>query len=301
MKLTNALNLPAAIVNAIANDGYSRDGADLSVSQLIAPPRKVELERRHADELVEDASDRIWALVGQAVHEILRRSETDALTETRLFIRSFDSAGRPWMVSGAFDRLACTHAVLADYKVTSVWAVKNGYKIEWEQQVNIYAFMLRMHGYWVDRLQIVAILRDWRKSEALKYPNSYPNHQVAVIDLPMWTDEQCHAFVRDRVEAHRAARETLPLCTDDERWGKPTTYAVMKDGAQKALKVCETQAEAEAFIAEKAKSPKAKMDILRVDVRPGEFLRCTGYCAAAPFCSQYQDEMKGKLRLTAYG
>ena len=301
MRLTNVLNLPAAIVNAIANDGYSRGQADLSVSQLIAPPRKVELERRHADELVEDASDRIWALIGQAVHEILRRSETDALTETRLFIRSFDSAGRAWAISGAFDRLACTHAVLADYKVTSVWAVKNGAKKEWEQQVNTYAFMLRMHGYWVEKLQIVAILRDWRKSEALKYPDSYPNHQVAVIDLPMWTDDQCVAFIYDRVEAHRAAREQLPLCTDDDRWGKPTTYAVVKDGNVKAMKVCETQAEAEAFIAEKAKAPKAKIDNLRVEVRPGEYMRCTSYCSAAPWCEQYQEEIKGKLRLTPYG
>lgn len=301
MRLTNVLGLPAAIVNAIANDSYSRGDADLSVSQLIAPPRKVELERRHAAELVEDASDRIWALVGQAVHEILRRSETDALTETRLFVRSFDSTGRAWMISGAFDRLACTHAVLADYKVTSVWAAKNGHKIEWEQQVNTYAFMLRMHGYWVERLQIVAILRDWRKSEAIKYPDSYPNHQVAVIDLPMWTDDQCAAFIHDRVEAHRAAREHLPLCTDDERWGKPTTYAVMKDGAQKALKVYDTADEAQAFIDEKAKAPKAKIDNLRVEVRPGEYMRCSAYCSAAPFCEQYQSEQRGKLRLTAYG
>lgn len=299
MKLTNVLNLPAAIVNAVANDGYSRGDADLSVSQLIAPPRKIELERRHAAALVEDASDRIWALVGQAVHEILRRAETDALTETRLFVEMNDAIGKPWRISGAFDRLACTHAVLADYKVTSVWAVKDGFKLEWAQQVNTYAFMLRQHGYWVDRLQIVAILRDWRKSEALRYPDSYPNHQVKVIDLPMWSDDECLRFIAERVDAHREAREALPLCTDAERWGRPTTYAVMRNGNQKATKVCDSLEEAEAYIA--ANPPKKTTDSMRVEARPGEFLRCSAYCAAAPWCSQYQDEQKGKLRLSAYG
>ena len=300
MRLTNVLGLPAAIVNAIANDGYSKGAADLSVSQLIAPPRKVELERRHADELVEDVSDRIWALVGQAVHEILRRSETDALVEKRLFVRHFDSDGKPWTISGAFDRLACVGAELSDYKVTSVWAVKGGAKKEWEQQVNTYAFMLRMNGFWVDKLSIHAILRDWRKSEAFKYPDSYPPHQVAVINLPVWSDEECARFIGQRIEAHRPARETLPLCTDEERWGRPTTYAVMKNGGQKAMKLCETQAEAEAFIAERAKVPKAKLEDLRVELRPGEFMRCASYCSAAPFCEQFQSEQRGKLRLKPY-
>lgn len=105
MILTNALDLPAAIVNAVANDPYDRGNADLSVSQLIAPPRKVELERLHADELTEDVSDRIWSLIGQSVHEILRRAETDALTEVRLFIEMNDANGKPWRISGQFDRL----------------------------------------------------------------------------------------------------------------------------------------------------------------------------------------------------
>jgi hypothetical protein len=300
MKLTNFLGLPASIVNAIANDDYSKGDADLSVSQLISPARKVEIERQHTEELTEDASDRIWALVGQAVHEILRRADDDALTEQRLFIDWHDTTGKLWKISGAFDRLACTHAVLGDYKVTSVWAVKDGAKVEWEQQVNTYAYMLRLHGYWIDKLQVVAILRDWRKSESLKYPDSYPSHQVKVIDLPMWTDGMCRMFLDERIEEHRASRDKLPFCTPDERWSRPTVYAVVKNDNVKATKLCETPEAAQAYIDELIKSPKNAAANWKIDIRPGAFLRCEGYCAAAPYCSQWQDEQKGKLKLTTY-
>src|SRR3954463_10849323 len=38
MKLTNRLGLPEPIVAAVANDGYSRGDADISVTSLLKPP-----------------------------------------------------------------------------------------------------------------------------------------------------------------------------------------------------------------------------------------------------------------------
>ena len=118
MQITNHADLPEAIVEAIRRDPYDPGDCDISVTRLIGPPQLRILERRHADEIEEDASDRIWALVGQIGHRILERAEAEALAETRLFAQ----AGG-WTVSGQFDRMVLLpDGTLQDYKFTSVWA-----------------------------------------------------------------------------------------------------------------------------------------------------------------------------------
>jgi len=278
MKLTNRLNLPQAIVSAISNDDYSRGECDLSVTQLITPPRKVELQRLHDDEIIEDVADRIWILVGKAVHSILEAAGSDDLKEERLFM---DALG--WRISGAFDNLALIQAgadlwKISDYKVTSAWSVvfADG-KTDWEAQINCYAHLLRLHSFPVSELEIVAICRDWRKTEALKNPD-YPQSQVAVIPIRLWSSAEAQAFIVERVRLHQQAREggELPLCTAEERWERPTKWAFLKQGAKRATKLCNTQDEAEALL-----KPG-----YRIERRDGESTRCKSYCSALPFCGQ---------------
>lgn len=99
-RITNKLGLPEAIVEAVKNDPYDPGHADISATGLISPPRKRALERTHRNDMEEDASDRIWALIGQSVHTILERAEPSAIVEKRLYGR-FGG----WLVSGQFDRL----------------------------------------------------------------------------------------------------------------------------------------------------------------------------------------------------
>ena len=80
MKLTNRLNLPDAFVAAVAGDPYS-PGIPLpntkgvySVTTLIGPPQIKRLLDQHEDELSEDVSDRVWALLGRSVHKMLEHS-----------------------------------------------------------------------------------------------------------------------------------------------------------------------------------------------------------------------------------
>lgn len=280
--------MPEAIVDAVRNDPYSRGPSDISVTQLIAPPRKVELERRHSHEIVEDASDRIWALLGQAAHSVLQRAKQDALTEERLFA---SVAG--WTVSGAFDTLALMEIApglwdLSDYKITSVWAVKDGAKIEWEQQLNCLAQLLRRHTFDVGRLRIIAILRDWSKLEAKRSPD-YPQRQVVVLDVPLWTPEKAEAYLAERVRIHRAAREAgeLPDCTPEERWARPTVWAVTKAGNKRATSLHHSEIEAQ-IEAEKLRMTAKRGSDYVVTKRPGESARCASYCAAAPFCDQWK-------------
>ena len=97
--LTNKHNIPQQIVSAIMRDPYSRGGAHISVTQLIQPPRIIQLKKRLENEIEEDASDRVWALLGQTCHKILERSDdTGAFHEERI---SLEVEG--WTVSGASD------------------------------------------------------------------------------------------------------------------------------------------------------------------------------------------------------
>ena len=174
--LTNRLGLPQAIVDAVTNDPYSRGASDISVTQLIQPPYQRQLRLQH--EPIEDASDRIWSLVGQVGHGIVERAYPQAYTEAasklstkevhdtygvvaerRLFMKV-----NGWTVSGQFDVIEKGH--LQDYKFTSVWSVIGDTKTEWINQLNLLRLLAIQEGIEIKQLGIIAILRDWIEAGA---------------------------------------------------------------------------------------------------------------------------------------
>ena len=91
MKITNKAGLPEAIVQAVRADPYDKGEARFSVTELIGPPIIRLLRQRHEDEVEEDAADRIWSLLGTAVHGVLERAASSEdgnieFIEKRLFI-----------------------------------------------------------------------------------------------------------------------------------------------------------------------------------------------------------------------
>ena len=86
-KITNIHNLPAAIVAAVQNDPYT-GGGDISTTKLIDSPQVRVLGAAHKDAISVDVSERVWALLGQAVHTILERAglrEAGMVVEERLY------------------------------------------------------------------------------------------------------------------------------------------------------------------------------------------------------------------------
>jgi len=280
--ITNKLQLPEPIVAAVRNDSYEAGECDISITSLINPPRIVELTRQYADELQEDAADRIWILIGQSIHEILRRASTTGLTEQRLYM---DIGG--WRVSGQFDRIEYfrEEGLLSDFKVTSVFNVKGGrIKQDWVEQLNCYAAICRANGYPIHHLEIVAILRDFRPGEA-RFDQDYPPHQVKVIPIERWTNEQALEFLEERVRLHKNAREggALPLCSDKERWMQPSKWAVMKVGNKRAVRLYDAELPANIHASREDKRHY-------VQYRPGKYSRCEGYCSVSDYCEQWQNE-----------
>lgn len=276
MKLTNKLRLPEPIRLAIANDSYTKGNADISVTELLTPPQLRMLKLRHYDELEEDVSDRIWSLLGQATHTIIERAGMQSLAGLSEEIISSEYSG--WLVKGQSDHVALDEATLYDFKVTSVWKVRDEIvPEEWVQQTNIYRRLLNKEkGITVNSIAIIAILRDWSKNEAARTPG-YPTAQVIRLEVPVWSDEHTDAFIEERIRLHKLSDP--PPCTAAERWTKPSKYAVMKRGNVRAIKLFDLQEDAEALASTSA--------ALYVEYRPGESVRCANWCPVSRYCQQW--------------
>ena len=287
MKITNKFNVPATLMALASDDQYSKGESDYSVTEILSPPRINRLRKKHYTELTSDVSEMLWMLLGTALHVVAERSVVDGHTnEERLFWTIDDI-----ILSGAIDLQRNDHdgTVITDYKFTSAWSLMND-KPEWEQQQNIYRYIYeKVKKTPVKGLQICAFIRDFSRRKA-QTDSSYPQATIQVIEIPMWTMEQTEAYIKARIELHRESKvnadwdEELPLCSEEERWMRDTTYAVKKDGRKSAVRVFDTEAEAQELLATMTAKDKAF-----VEVRKGEAVRCTGnYCGVAKWCSQFQ-------------
>jgi phage gp37-like protein len=258
--------------------------ADISVTTLIGPPKINQLKKRYSDQIVEDASDRVWALLGQSVHKVLELAGgEEEMTEKRLYKEI-----NGWTLTGQTDLYEVEKGVLSDFKVTSVFSFLLGQKNEWVMQLNCNAMLWREYGYSPKKLQIVAILRDWQASKA-EFDKEYPQCAVHIVDIPLWDNEEVVRYATERVKLHQAAAampdDTIPCCDPKERWAKPDTFAIKKDGNKRAAKVCETFEEAQQLLP----TYGAKHSI---EKRNGGDMRCERYCSVAPFCHYYKATYK---------
>lgn len=287
MKVTNKHNVPETLVALATRDYYSKGKADYSVTEIISPPRIQRLRRQYNEQMEQDVSDMLWQLLGSALHVVAERGVADGhITEERL-ITEIDGV----KLSGAIDiqKVESDGIIITDYKFTSAWALRQD-KPEWEAQQNIYAWLVeKVKGQKVKGVQICALIRDWSRREASVKPD-YPQAPIQVLELPLWPLATTEAYIKERIEAHRMSKvqadwgDELPPCTDDDRWVRETKYAVKREGRKTAIRVLDTQHEADELAAKENGY---------VEVRKGEAIRCTGnFCGVAEWCSQYQQSLK---------
>lgn len=283
--ITNRLGLPRAFVRRIEEHIHDRDPDDAyTISELNLPPRLLALQRLHGDAIVQDASEFTWMLFGTVAHDILASDpEDDQLVEVRLRT-TIDGV----QISGKPDRLTAD-GVLEDHKFTSNWAFKEGIKPDWLAQVNCYAYLARLNGYRVERGRITAYLREWNPSTAAGQRGTgraYPPDPVLQMPIDLlWDDEQCHVYLRSRIALHEAidlgpwtVMADLPRCTPEERWERPTRWAVMKTpAAKRASRVLDTEAAALEY---------QRLNGGSIQLRPGASPRCLYYCPVRSVCEQ---------------
>lgn len=294
MIITNKWGVPDVIWKAASNDKYNRGLSDISVTQLIDAPQIARLREAHHAEIEQDVADRMWSLLGTAVHSLLEQAEENCITEERLFTKS---AGL--VVSGAIDvqeMLPDGTVGIMDFKVTSVTSVMYGKK-SWEDQLNCYAHLVReSKGLAVSRLQICAILRDWKRADTIR-DSRYPASPITVVDIPLWNPDKASNYFLERAALHAQAigGEVAP-CEVEDRWERPTKWAVIKGKNKRATRTFDTESAAKEF---------ADSIGGRVDIRPGEPVRCAqNYCQVAQFCPQYKARLAqeaGSKQLVQHG
>lgn len=199
------------------------------------------------------------------------------------------------VLSGTFDLYDKETGVLYDYKFCSTfaWTTPES-RVKWEQQTNIYAYMLKStFGFNVTAIRVVAFFRDWNRYGFVKNKD-YPDRQIKEISIPMYPAEKVFNYIVDRFDKHnRADNGDVPECTGEERWAKADIFAVKQKSAKRAIRVFDSKIEADTFIIENKNSyeiPGGKGKLF-IELRPGGSMRCLEYCPVAEFCDQRKREL----------
>lgn len=288
MKITNKYGLPESFVK-MANSDYKVTPKRYSATTILDSTRSCILKRRHNDEIEEDVSNLIFALFGQISHAILEKTgggEND-FTEDKLIT----DVGDGYQLSGIFDLFSPEEEMVTDYKTCSVYKVLYSDYEDWRKQLLIYAWQLRKIGFKVKKGQIIAIMRDWQKSKA-KYDKDYPQFQAQKISFYFNEDDfvDIENWIYSRFEeikkAEKLSDNDLPLCTKEERFNSGDKFAVMKKGRKTALRVLDTEEEANNYISLHGGD--------YIEKRPGLDKKCMDYCSVCNFCNYYKENVEVK-------
>ncbi|MCH5165627.1 MAG: hypothetical protein J1G01_04430 [Clostridiales bacterium] len=286
MIITNNNNLPAPFVK-MAEDHYEIKPKRYSVTTLLKPVREILLNRRYNDVIEQDCSDMIWMLFGQATHAILEKytvGKTEFAEEKLEY--TFDSG---YTVSGVIDLYDMEKAEVVDYKTASVWKVIKRDFDDWRKQGLMYAWLLRKNGLPCDDITFYAILKDHSIGKA-KREAGYPQSNIFKYAFPV-TDAaiaEIDKFIRDKlddiIEYEDKSDDELPLCSEEDRWNDGDKYAVMKKGRKTALRVLDSEEEAELY--------KQNNGGDYIEKRPGEDKKCNDYCRCCTKCGYWQSTHK---------
>jgi hypothetical protein len=198
-------------------------------------------------------------------------------------------------VTGKYDILEEKNGLftIRDIKTTSVWAYIFGGKDEdYCKQLSIYRWLLSAEKNMNEIAYIDFIFTDWQSSKAKQDP-TYPQQRIkAGYQITLMSLEETEKYIKERLELYYKYRnvpdEQLPLCTPEELWQSSDKFAVMKAGAQKATKVCDSADEAQAYINEKS------LTKVFIEKRPGKVKRCK-YCNVSQFCQSYNYYLANNL------
>ena len=276
MKITNRFNLPEAIRKACEFNEHRK--ADFSVTELLKAPQEIAQAIILDKFLEDDCMDRIWAIFGSACHKVLEEKDVQGV-ENEVYMVAHVGL---YKVSGSADVIDFNKKQIQDYKTCSAWKFRlsDADFTDWREQLRGYLYLLyATRGELFLKGEIVAILRDWSQTEAGRSAD-YPQKPVQVVGFSYTQDEimsvpnQWLEKIHDVVDCiHNIywGRE-IGFCSDKDCWTTPTTYAVMKEGRKSAVKVFDSEGEAEAF---------AKDNDYYVVKREGEHRKCKNYCLIA--------------------
>jgi hypothetical protein len=280
MKLTNVLAYPEAFVLAASgNANYRPNPSRIGATSLIDSPMKRRLFIQKYDDIVVDVDDYFNRLLGTGFHDLLERnSPKQAKAERKWEVQMGDLTlvGKADTVEGS---------EISDYKLMSVWSYVFDKGAAWEKQLNLYRWMAKKaENLDIDKLTIHAFYHDWSFFEAQRNPD-YPRNRYAAYDVRIADLDKVEAYINKRLDLHR---DPNYQCTDEDKWIKQQTFAVMKTGGNRSLKGSSqnpiTFAEAEEYIHKKGLTKDYQSGKIQVVERKCEPKCCLQYCGVRSVC-----------------
>lgn len=282
MKVTNNLHLPEAFVKSVSVERHNKAGC-YSATTLNKGTKEIILQERHWEEFVTDAADNVWAVWGTAVHELFEKIQDDNFHEEK-----FDIEVSKSHVTGTVDSYDMENGIINDWKTASVYKVMIGDFSDWHKQGMTYAWLLKQGGLDVRHCRFIALLKDHSKSKA-KTDKSYPQSPVFVYEFDVTPEDlelagkRIHSKVFEIEEAEKIADDEIAPCTAEERWADDDKWAVMKNGRKTAVRVFDTEIDANICVKELG-------DNHYIEHRPAVSRKCSDYCLCKDFCNFYKNQ-----------
>jgi len=282
--MTNDHNLPWWLVKSIQKtmDEYDGGEEDYSATALNTPPMIYSLSKKH--EVEEDYSDLLISFDGTALHNQVENTLTNedgVVVEERYFatINVPDSPSKKkFVVSGKIDLYDETTRTLWDHKKSKMYKFINTDMKDFEQQLNVNRWLMHQNGVEVEYIKIAGFPRDFDMNGSERNRN-YPEIAFVPCHIPLWCFEDVEEFIRNSIlEKEHALRGRTRSCTQKERWQKDSVYRIVKPGATKSTKNCNSHEEALQYVKD---NNIVEAEILE---KKGEAIRCDKYCKYRQFC-----------------
>jgi hypothetical protein len=274
------MNLPEGLVKAVSTRRHNDPGS-ISATTLLKGIKEIILTDRHWDQLEDDASDRVWAVLGTAVHALLEHEGENDFTEQFMSAEMHNVK-----ITGRIDNYNMETGTVTDYKTATVWKIKFRDFDDWYKQGMIYAWLLAQNGFVIKRCRFIALLKDHSKNEARR-DSGYPPGPIYIYEFDVTPERlaEIESFIAERVAKYWQCLplkdDAIPPCLPEERWDKPAKYAVKKEGRKTAVRVLDSEDEASKMAADLGKGHY-------IETRRGESVKCQGYCSCCEFCDYYR-------------
>jgi len=259
---------------------YEAKDRQYSVTTLTSPTQVVELKRTRWQDVIVQASDVFYRLLGTSYHLIFQGLERDAIQQEVPLKVERVVDGKPAWVSGRLDEVEVTPegCIIRDRKMMACYEATKGLSDDKVAQLNLYAHLYEeMTGRMVVALQIVGLLRDWSKTQTGKeWAVMKKGRKRAILlfqtadEAGAWMEAQSDSasmFIERRESTYPSSQEVV---IDVPLW--PPT-------------------DREAFMIKRLRAHLSDP----VPCTPEETWggrRCKNYCDVAGVCPQYQEDKR---------
>lgn len=275
---------------------YKRLGSDVSVTELMRPPRIVHLMDRHRPKVaVTDPNKIIPALTGNGLHDQIQRylKQESMVSGAWQIERKMLCVVNGTRVAGRFDALY-NEEDLYDIKSTGTYKFEKGDYEEWEEQLNIYDYMLWKDGIELKSLKIMMICSNW--SPAKLWKARYPQQRIQVIPMNRWSRSEQTNYMLSRVAAWKSSGSlsdnNLPLCSQKDRWGKRVYKLFRLKNGKRSIKNFDYKDRATAYLKACQKKDPIKWKEGHIRKEWSNVWKRCDYCDASPWCNQYANKLE---------